>query len=425
MITFFKQISSNDHSEIRKTVTALSLAVSLLLSLSALAQDLTVSVNPADRGQQVIFGGDGKLTIKDWAEKSVGNTSQKLFGEMALEILRIPIFALQPIEDTIYDNVITVVNAVKSVNPNVKIFASIANGDGYGKDHHGADKFPSSMRGCCSYNVYSLNLTAYANYIDKFINRMAEAGISIDYLGPWNEDPADDSDHRKVFDQMNNLGNTKRVGLERWGLLTSIADVDDVEDRVDIIGSHFYDDERIGDRDAAWKNLVDKSADPVWYTESTRYSTQDNMNLLIAGMENIFPGIRAGVESVIFYQVVKRFVYANGSALPIKYSGFKNLVNNSQNKNVVPSNSNDVLVKTVGFSDGNTLSLHFTNTHGTSKRTKILLENGYSANGTVTRTIWDANNTEVSNAYRLGGNTSWNITLPANSYVHLEVPLSQ
>lgn len=386
----------------------------------------TLTIDPGDKNQQVTFGGDGKLTIKDWAEKNVSTTAQKLFGDMDLKIIRVPIFALQPITDGIYDNVITVIQEVQSVNPNVKIFASIANGDGYGTDHHGAAKFPSGWIGCCSYNVYSLNLTAYAAYLDSFMTRMSSAGITIDYLGPWNEDPADDSDHRKVFDQMNNLGSTQKVGLERYALQTSINDVNDVEDRTDIIGSHFYDDGSISQAnwESKWSDLVNLSADPVWYTESTRYSTSDNLGLLVAGMDNIFPAINAGAEAVVFYQVVKRFVYANGNELPIKYSGFKALVNGAEGKEVIETSSSDSDVQAVAFADNTTAEVYLLNRSSSSKTVNFQLQSGYKASGTVYRWIWDASNTETVNSYYLGNNATWNVTVPADGFVRVQVPLN-
>ncbi|PWE01374.1 hypothetical protein [Marinilabilia rubra] len=388
--------------------------------------DLTAEVDPSTFHQEVTFGGDGKLTIKDWAEKDVSTTSQLLFGDMQLKVLRVPIFALQDISDPIYDNVITVIQAVQNVNPNVEIFASIANGDGYGNHYHGADKFPNQWIGCCPYNVYDLNLTAYASYLDSFMDRMSNVGINIDYLGPWNEDPADESDHRKVFDQMLNLGGTAKVGLERWGLQTSVNDVEDVMGQINVSGSHFYDDDAIAESswESTWQQLVNKSSNPVWYTEATRYSTNDGIENLIAGMNNIFPAIRGGVENVTFYQVVKRFVWANGTALPIKYSGFKNLVNNASGKRVVPSNSSINDVKVIAFAKNKSLSLHFINLSTNNKTTRIELQSGYEAQGTVTRTIWTSSDTESSNSYNLGGNSAWNVTIPAESYVHINVPLN-
>ncbi|WP_220763862.1 T9SS type A sorting domain-containing protein [Flavobacterium sp. UMI-01] len=402
------------------------LFLALLVLTTATAFSQTITVNPAVSNQTVTFGGDAKLTIGSYANGSTATISQKLFGDMNLKVLRVPIFALQPITDPIYDNVITVINSVKAVNPNVKIFASIANGDGYGTDYHGADKFPASWKGCCSYNVYSLNLTTYAAYLDSFMTRMTNAGITIDYLGPWNEDSADDSDHYKVFSQMTNLGTTKKIGLERWGLLTSISDVNDVEDRTDIIGSHFYDDTTIPevDWDTKWANLVSESADPVWYTEATRYSTNDNINNLVAGMNNIFPAIRGGSEAVIFYQACNRIVYANGGVPPIKYSGFQNIVNNAAGK-VLNSTSTDSTIKVVTFGNNSTLNIHILNTGTTTKTVTLSLSNGYKANGLITRKIWTSTDTGTTNTYTLNGNATWNITVNANSYNHLNIPLNQ
>lgn len=384
-----------------------------------------IEVNPSISYQEVVFGGDVKLTIKNYADGNTSLVSDKLFNQMNLKILRVPIFALQPISDPIYDDIVEVIKSAKAVKPNVKIFASIANGDGYGQHHHGTKKFPSSWK-CCSDNVYRLNLTAYASYLDSFMQKMRDAGITIDYLGPWNEDPADDSDHKKVFDQMNHLGATQKVGLERWALTTSVSDVDDVEDRTDIIGSHFYDDGVLGESnwDATWASLVNSSEDPVWYTESTRYSINDNIDRLIAGLDNIFPAMRSGVEAVIFYQACNRIVYANGSTPAIKYSGFKNLVNNASGK-VMDSSSDDSAIKVVSFGDGTTLNVHILNTGTSSKMVSVRLTNGYSVSGAVTRTIWDASNTEKSNSYTLNGDSMWNVACPANGYTHLNITLNQ
>lgn len=377
--------------------------------------------------QNVTYGGDGKLTIKDWAEKNVTATAQKLYGDMNLTVLRIPVFALQPITDPIYDNVITVVNAVKAVNPNVKIFASIANGDGYDdNDLHGVHKFPSSWSGCCPYNVYDLNLTAYAAYLDSFMTRMSNAGITVDILGPWNEDPADDSDHQKIFDQMTQLGNTQTIGVERWALQSSVNDVDDIEDRVDFVGSHFYDDDQIAETEweSKWKELVDKSEDPVWFTEATRYKTDDGIARVIDGFSQIIPSMNGGASNVTFYQVVKRFVYANGNALPIKYSAYKNLVNNSKGALRVSSTSN-INVKRVVFANNNTLDVHIVNKDTEDHQTRIKILEGFKATGLITRTTWDANHTETVDTFDSKNLSQILVTSPAYSYCHYKITLDQ
>lgn len=406
---------------------ALFLAILFLVSTTAISQKVTI--NPATSYQEVTFGGDAKLTITAYADGNTNTVSDKLFGEMNLRILRVPIYALRSIDHAVYGDVITVIKSAQAENSNVKIFASIANGDALGNDKHGADKFPSSWRGCCSANVYSLNLTQYAAYLDSFMSKMSSNGITIDYLGPWNEDSADDSDHRKVFDQMNNLGSTKKVGLERFALQTSINDVNDVEDRTDIIGSHFYDDglDHPGIAENSWNSkwaeLVSKSADPVWYTESTRYSTSDNIGNLVAGIENIIPAIRGGAEAVIFYQACNRIVYANGGTPPIKFSGFKNIVNNAWGK-VMNSWTNQSALKVMTFGNNNIINTHIINASNSNKTVQIQLNNGYKANGLVTRNIWTSSNTGKTNTYTLTNQSTWNVTVNANSYCHLNIPLN-
>ena len=407
-----------------KKITVLTLF--LFISVCSFSQTDMISINPLQVNQTVTFGGDAKLTIKDYAEGNISTISQKLFGDMNLQIFRVPIFALQPISDPIYDNIIIVINAVKIVNPNVKIFASIANGDGYGNDFHGSDKFPSGWTGCCPNNVYSLNITTYSAYLDSFMNKMNNAGITIDYLGPYNEDPANDSDYLKITNQMTTLGTTKMVGLERWGLLTSITDVDDLEDRVDIVGSHFYDDENIPESnwDSKWAELVNKSENPVWYTEATRYKTNDNIDNLVAGMDNIFPALRGGAENITFYQVCKRFVFANGSTQNIKYTGFKNLVNNAEG-NVTTTTSNNSNIKIVAFGKNNVLDVHIINKNTTDNTIDLQLQNGFLGNGTVSRTIWTPTNTEQQSSYTVNNASNWNIVVPASSYSHLKIPLDK
>ncbi|WP_303453389.1 T9SS type A sorting domain-containing protein [Wenyingzhuangia sp. 2_MG-2023] len=402
------------------------LKVMCLISFWSYSQSDIITINPEDIKQEVVFGGDNKLTIKAWAEGNIHSVSQKLFKDMDLKIIRVPIFALQDISDGIYDNVIDVVNSIKAVNPNVKVFASIANGDGYGVNHHGASKFPSGWTGCCDYNVYKLNLTAYSAYLDSFMQRMTDAGITIDYLGPYNEDPGDDSDYTKIINQMTKLGDTEIIGGESYALSAAISIVDDIEDRIVIMGSHFYDDNTINeaDWDSTWATLVEKSENPVWYTEATRYSNGDNINLLIAGLDNIFAPIRGGAEAVIFYQVCKRFVYANGSKLPIKYSGFQNVVNNTKG-NYIVSNSNNENIKLIAFKDGDNLDVHVINNNSSEHTVRLQLLNDYTIVGNYSTKEWTASSTALSNSYTNTETSSVNVTLPATSYTYYNFTLNK
>lgn len=400
-----------------------ALLTCLVSSFVLFAQDATISMNPANMKQQVVFGGDGKLTIKAWGEMNPDKVAERLFVDMDLKILRVPIFALQPLTDPVYDHVVTVIKSVQAVNPDVKIFVSVANGDGYGVDHHGTHKFPSTMTGCCPNNVYSLNLTAYAKYLDGFMQIMADNNIVVDYFGPFNEDPADKEDYMKLFSQMKKLGGAKKIGLERWALQTTINDVLEQQSQIDIAGSHFYDDVTLTDWDGKWRELVNKTSLPVWYTESTRYKTTDGVDKLVAGMNNIYPAINGGAEAVVFYQVVKRFVWANGGISgQYKYTGFQNIVNTSTGKNVIPITLTGSDMRSTAFYDGETISLHVTNTSSQDKSTTLQILSGYKANGVVTRTIWTENDVALSNSYTLTNNGGWNVTIPANSYTYFEIP---
>lgn len=410
----------------KNSMKKLKLVIVFILSFIniLIAQDATISVDPSVEKQQVIFGGDGKLTIKSWAEGSPEQISQKLFRDMKLEILRVPIFPLQPITNGIYDNVIHAIKIAQQINPELKIFASVANGDGYGVDYHGASKFPTNWVGCCPNNVYSLNLTAFASYLDSFMALMEENNIKIDYFGPFNEDAAGKSDYEKVFSQMKKLGNTTKIGMESWGLQTAINKVNDVENQLDIIGSHFYDDETLSDWDGKWGELVQKTELPVWYTESTRYTTTDGIDKLIAGINNVLPAINGGADAVIFYQIVPRFVRANGNVSgQYKYTGFQNLVNTSYGKSVIPVSIQGENIRATSFYGGDTAYVYITNSSSMDKTTRIQLENSFRVNGSVTRTIWTSEAIGVSNSFTLNGNIAWNITLPAMSYVFLKIPV--
>ena len=92
-----------------------------LTGIIGYSQDASINLYPANLNQAVTFGGDGKLTIHDWANGNLNLVAQRLFVDMNLEIFRIPIFANQEINSPIYDDVIAVVKSVQQANPNVKI----------------------------------------------------------------------------------------------------------------------------------------------------------------------------------------------------------------------------------------------------------------------------------------------------------------
>ncbi|WP_157492851.1 glycoside hydrolase [Echinicola pacifica] len=391
--------------------------------------DASISIDPSQTYQEVLYGADAKLTMKGWADGNVQQVANRMFSEMNLNLLRIPVYAMREATDPFYDKLITIMDASKTANPNVKFFASVANGDGDQNNNlHGADKFPSSMKGCCSYNIYSLNLTAYAKRLDDFIQMLTDNNHQLDYFGPFNEDPAGISDYQKVFNQMNNLGTTKKVGIETWGLQTAITVQADLEPLLDITGSHFYDDGSIPKSQwiSTWGNLVSASSNPVWYSEATRYKTGDNINNLIDGLANIFPAIQAGADQIIFYQTTNRFVYFNGGIQPYKFSGFKHLVNTSENKLKIGSSSSDEDVMVVSFAGQDIAQSHIINSSNVTKTIEINIGGGYYSNADFDEKTWDANNIELLTTNTMSqriSSTKWLVTLAPYSYYSVSVPL--
>ncbi|OAD46515.1 hypothetical protein [Polaribacter atrinae] len=60
------------------------LKILLLISFVSYSQTDIITINPKEVHQNVIFGGDNKLTIKAWAEGNTNSVSSKLFKDMDL-----------------------------------------------------------------------------------------------------------------------------------------------------------------------------------------------------------------------------------------------------------------------------------------------------------------------------------------------------
>lgn len=396
------------------------------LTMPALAQSLVVS--PIDQKQSVAFGADIKLTLQSVDD---GNTTGVLdrFVEMGFDMVRVPIFAMRTLEnpyDTYYDRVWRVSDLAE--DRGMKIFASVANGDGEGTETHNAGKFDASLTCNCAYNVYDLNLTAYAAYLDTFIDYMRVNDAAVTYLGPYNEDPADNSDYRKIWNQMVETAFT-RVGVESWALSTGVATAPDVRDQLDVVGAHFYDDDVIADdlEAAEWAALV-SAADgrPAWFTESSRYrkgSGQTTLQGLIDGLNHFIPAINGGVDRVIVYQAANRLVWYNGGYVANKGRGTGHFINNSSGYVVPSSLSGTTSMRTVSFLDGDTLDVHITNIDLTDQTVTISFEDGFAANGLVTRTEWTSAGEGLTSAVSVDNEHALSVSVSGESYVHLSIPL--
>lgn len=386
--------------------------------------DATISVYPDDIKQTLEFGGDGKLTIKDWAEQALEETSSKLYQEMDLSLVRIPIFTRIPIEDPIYDLTAAVVKAIQAHRPDVQVFASVANGDGYDNNNlHREKKFPDDWIGCCPENVYQLDLVQYASYLDAFMLRMKALDVPIHYLGPFNEDKAFAKEYEAIYTQMQELGETQRIGLERYHLAAAVDDQAAVETQADIIGSHYFDDGERAKGAGLWQQLVSEAKHPVWFTESTRFKIPDGLDNLVNGLGHIFPAINAGVETVIFYQVIPRFIKADGEILPIKYTGFQSFVNSFSGARVIRTTSSDTNISVVANRIADTVHLHLLNHTAQEKRLEINLpENDRSAQEATVLT-WDNNNIAKATTLPLPAQQNTSLKLPAQSYLQLTLKI--
>jgi len=386
--------------------------------------DASISVYPDEIRQSIQFGGDGKLTIKDWAEQALAQTSIQLFQEMNMDLVRIPIFTRIPIEDTIYAQTAAVVKAIQAVRPDVQVFASVANGDGYAHNNlHREKKFPDDWIGCCPEHVYQLDLVKYAKYLDAFMLRMKALEVPIHYLGPFNEDRAFAKEYETIYAQMQELGATQKVGLERYHLAAAVDDQAAVEAQSDIIGSHYFDDTDRAKGAALWQQLVEEAKHPVWFTESTRFKIPDGIENLVNGLGHIFPAINAGVERVIFYQVIPRFIKADGAILPIKYSGFRSFVNSFDQARVIQSASSDTHISIVAHRTDDSLQLHLLNHYEQEKRVAIHFPGNDGVAQEATLLIWDENSTGKTSTHSFLAEQDGGLLLPAQSYVQLRLKM--
>ncbi|KGK00100.1 hypothetical protein [Thalassotalea sp. ND16A] len=405
--------------------TIIMLLPLLLSGMAGMANSNEISIFPGQVEQEVKFGADIKLTLKGVDE---GNTEKIMdrFVELGMDTVRVPIYATRDITDPFYDRVYRVSDIAE--DKGLKLFASVANGDGdLNGNLHGEVKFSDDLK-CisgCNNNIYRLNFGLYSTYLDTYLQNMELNDASVSYLGPYNEDQADNDDYRKLWDKMNN-SNYSRVGAEFWGLERSVEATPDLLDQLDVVGSHFYDDIRIApeDYDSTWADLTDAaSGAPVWFTESTRYQVDSSeMTNTRSGIEHMIPAIRGGAERVFIYQTVNRLFWYNGGKRAYRFSATKQFTSNATG-NVVDSSSDDLAIKTVSFIDNNQLKINITNGDTSAKVTTIYLEGDYSASGSGEQALWtESVEGELTNITFNGG-SCWTMTIPANSYLQLNVPV--
>ena len=76
-------------------IKSLKIIIALFVFGIGYSQDASVNLYPANTNQEVVFGGDGKLTINAWANGNLSLIAKRLFVDMKMTTLRVPIFANQ------------------------------------------------------------------------------------------------------------------------------------------------------------------------------------------------------------------------------------------------------------------------------------------------------------------------------------------
>ena len=164
---------------------------------------------------------------------------------------------------------------------------------------------------------------------------------------------------------------------------------------------------------------MNEAKHPVWFTESTRFKIPDEIANLVNGLGHIFPAINAGVERVIFYQVIPRFIKANGEVLPIKYTGFQSFVNSFSSARVIRATSPDIDIRVVANRTADTIQLHLLNTAAQEKILSINLPESYRSAQAVTVFTGDQHNTAQATKLPFPTKQSASLKLPAQSYLQL------
>lgn len=393
---------------------------------------VVVQIGEKTGGRRVEWGADAKLTAKPWAESpQAGAIAHRLFREGGFSVFRIPIYALRPAEDPLYAGIAGLASAALACNPQLVLFASVANGDGDRANWlHGREKFPSDLLG--GPGVYTLRHERYAERIDAYLDMMREARVPIDWLGIFNEDPGQPNDYLAVYAALRKAAGLQQVGLETWALRTGVTQAPSIAPLVDIIGSHFYDDTESRrpiprqEWTAHWRALVQAAGGkPVWFTEATDFHgfEQDRIDELLAGFERLFPALNAGVTGVILYQVVPRFVNYDNQVAPTKWTALQALIHGTQGgpRRITTHDGPETLeILAYEGPTSETIELHIINCGQDPQRLRASNARGGVVPIPSQHLVWDEreNGAVISRSPEPEGR----VTLPARSYSVLRSP---
>lgn len=396
--------------------------VLLALSLAAVASaEITIEIDPLRKRQAVQWGADIKLTLKSVDQ---GNTAAVIdrFQELEMTVLRLPIFATRKLDDPFHDKVYRV--AKLGHEAGMKIFLSVANGNGTGKDLHNASKFGDFLKSSNSNYLYKLGPQKYGAYLTGHLDALAERDIPVAVLGPFNEDPAKASALKAVFTAVGR-GDYKRIGLETWSLKSGLSKARGLAGEVDIIGSHCYDDDKVI-ADSIWYQLSENATrKPTWFTESTRYrASGDSMEDTRTGIEHFISAVRGGAECIIIYQTAGRIVKYDANVRPRKFGSLKHFIANSRGA-IVGSRTTSDDISTVTFRDDDKLQVHITHRGDNDESVRLSLLGPLRLHGDARRATWTDTDELPDKMIVAIEQDDVVLTLPPNSYIQLTGELSR
>jgi hypothetical protein len=363
---------------------------------------IDVHIGDAFGASRVVWGADAKLTAKPWAESLQARAvAERVFGEGGFEVFRLPIYAMRSADDPLYAQIAELARTARAINPDVVLFASVANGDGDQNNWlHGKHKFPADLLD--GEGVYGLRLDRYAATLDAYLAMMRTSGVPASWLGVFNEDPAKPADYRALQSAMREDQNLTIVGVETWALRAGISSAPNLAPLVDLVGSHFYDDTQSknplprADWTDSWRALVKAAAGkPVWFTEATDYRDfeRDRIDDLLDGLDRLLPALNAGIDGVVMYQVVPRLVNFDNSIARKKWSGFQSLIQSTrhgQRRTTVHSGPVTLQTLAVANEIGSTLDLHIVNSGNSDLTLRLAFPSRKAAFLKGEARVWDA-----------------------------------
>lgn len=245
---------------------------------------ITVDVDCPIGPEIEFFGWDLK------GSTSLGNPlsrAQAHYEDTAANLVRIPVFATSHAENgdvdlTRYNNVLASLQNILSINPDVKVFASLR--------LEGANTFPEWIESNNDGSIFGNSVKRpdpdrYSQLLTDYVEFMWMQGIKIEYFGIMNEVraailPNEFIDTTRLFRQKmidrgipEDFRTFEWIGAETFAVTPSVAYTRDVielggADTITLGGAHMYPI-MAQENDNAWLNFAAElpQGTPLWHTE--------------------------------------------------------------------------------------------------------------------------------------------------------------